>query len=153
MLARLSQRAADLNRLMNDRCQLDALRAQLELVARDAADIEQVVDEPHHLAELPLHRIASLQQHSVRSPSVCLMISRRIANRGERVSQFVRERGQELVLAAVGLFRRVFRSAGNLRLAADTVGRPPQHAAQQDDLNKRSHSRSERHVIQARILA
>ena len=34
--------------------------AQLHLVAADAGDVEQVVDQPHHVAELPFHHVAGL---------------------------------------------------------------------------------------------
>jgi hypothetical protein len=50
--ALLDQRPARLDRVLQHRQQVDALGAKLDLALRDAADVEQVVDEVDHLLEL-----------------------------------------------------------------------------------------------------
>jgi hypothetical protein len=50
--------AARLDRVVDDGAQIDALLPQLDLVARDAREVEQVVDEPHHVPDLTLHHPA-----------------------------------------------------------------------------------------------
>ena len=42
--------------------------AQLHLVAADAGDVEQVVDQPHHVRELPVHHLAGLRPRRPRRP-------------------------------------------------------------------------------------
>ena len=85
--------------------------AQLDLAAADAGHVEQVVDQPHHLPQLPLHHVARLRQHRrVRRRRASRSDLERVADGRERVAQLVRERRQELVLAAVGLEQRLLRA-------------------------------------------
>jgi hypothetical protein len=82
--------------------------AQLDLALRDARDVEQVIDEPYQVVDLPLHNAhqpldlgvaAALEpQHLQGGPQ-----------RGKRVAQLVTQHGQEYVLAAVGLAQGLFR--------------------------------------------
>ena len=74
--------------------------AQLHLVAVDAGDVEQVVDQPHHVPELPLHHgpglgdgvgVAGREPHHLQA----------VAERGQRVAQLVGQQGEELVLPPV----------------------------------------------------
>ena len=50
-------------------CELDALPAQLDLAARDARDVEQVVDQAHHLVHLPLDHLADAPRGADRARS------------------------------------------------------------------------------------
>ena len=60
----LVQRADGLDGLLDDGRELDALFAQLDLASRDAAHVEQVVDQPRHLADLALQHLGR-RLHSV----------------------------------------------------------------------------------------
>ena len=89
--------------VFHDRGQGDPLLAQLDLATADAAQVEEVVDEPHHLPKLPFHDVAGLR------PCPCVALSREphdlegVAEGAERAAQLVGEGGQELVLVTVGL--------------------------------------------------
>ena len=81
---------------------LDRLPLQLDLAARDARDVEQIVDQPRQVARLPLDQRAlldedllALQAHQVQ----------RRQDRRQRVAQLVPEQRHEFVLGAVGLVR------------------------------------------------
>ena len=86
--------------------ELDALAAQLDPAARDAADVEQIVDQARHVADLALEHLGRRAERSV---AVAAAADRRtqhlhrVADRRQRIAELVRQRGQELVLAAVGL--------------------------------------------------
>ena len=90
-------------------CKLDALQAELEFVASDTADVEQVIDEPHHLRELPLHRCRALVSIPSRSPLECLMISRALPIGARGLRSSCSKRGQEFVFTPVGVFRGLSR--------------------------------------------
>ena len=102
-----------------DRAQLDALAPQRELAGGDARDVEQVVDQAHHLRApgAPSSR-ARLPRPARRSPA-SLQDLERVAHRRERVAQLVRERGEELVLAPVGGAQRLLGAAALLDLALE----------------------------------
>ncbi len=100
--------------------------AQLHLVAVDAGDVEQVVDQPDHVAELPLHHVPGLgdgvgvagrEPHHLQA----------VAQRGQRVAQLVGQQREELVLAAVRLPERLLGPlplgdvAGDLRRPDDAA--------------------------------
>ena len=82
----------------------------------DVADVEEVVHEPDHLPQLPLHHRTGLLP--------CLRLGRQsqklqaVPQRDHRIPQFVGQGCQELVLVAVGLLQRLLRSL--------TVGHVPQ---------------------------
>ncbi len=99
-----------------DRCAPDVDHA-----ARDARDLEQVVDEPHQVAHLPLHRgpdpLDGLPDRRADSRSSC---SRR-EERRERIAQLVRERRQELVLALVRAAERLRGALALREVAASLV--------------------------------
>jgi hypothetical protein len=75
---------------------------QFELAAADAGDVEQVVDQVHHVADLALHHLAHLG-HRGRVVAGQAHHAQAAADRRQRIAQLVRQRGQELGLAAVGL--------------------------------------------------
>jgi hypothetical protein len=81
--------------------QQGALATQQQLALADAAAVEQVVHQPHHLAELALHRRPrALDGHAVVAGQ--LHDLEPVAQRRQRVAEFVRERREELVLQAIG---------------------------------------------------
>ena len=90
--------------------QRQPLPAQLERAPTDAPEVEQVVDQPHHLPQLPLQDAVRLRQHRrVRGAGEPQRLERGAHGR-ERVAQLVRERRQELVLVPVGLEQRLLRA-------------------------------------------
>ena len=102
LAARVDQRPRGLDRARDHRGEVDRLALQRDLAARDARDVEQVVDQPRQLVDLALDDVARarallvgqlLEPHQLH----------RVADRRQRVAQLVRQHGQELVLAAVGL--------------------------------------------------
>ncbi len=86
-----------LQRLFDSR----VLLAQLEAIAGDAADIEQVVDETHHLSDLPLHDPACGAQSGVRQVRP-LEQPQAVTQGRQRIAQLMGQHGEKLVLAPVG---------------------------------------------------
>ncbi len=80
---------------------------QLDLAAGDARHVHQVVDQSHHVVRLALHQEQRLLA-DVRGDLFGAQQADAVADRGEGVAQFVRQYRQELVLAPVGQFQRLF---------------------------------------------
>ena len=102
LLAAVEQRAHDVHRLPDDLHHVHGLLAQVDPAARDARDVEQVIDDAAQVPGLPVD-----QAHRACGP-------RRIApggvdhlhcvgDGGKRVSQFMAEHRQELILETVRL--------------------------------------------------
>ena len=82
--------------------QLDPLGAEPDLAVRQPGDVQQVVDQPGHVPDLPLDHVAGeLDEGRVvgRLPQDV----DRVEHRGQGVAQLVGEHGEELILAAVGV--------------------------------------------------
>ena len=115
--ALLYQGLHDLDGARDQRRKLDRLARQVDLAARDARHIEQVVDQSREVRELPLDHVARPAQ---------LWVGYRLhahelygtQNRRQRIAQLVREHREELVLVAVRLLQRLFRPGplGNFAL-------------------------------------
>ena len=56
----LDERAAGFHGLLHHLRQFDPLLAEFDLAPADAAHVQQVIDQPHHLPQLPLHHGAGL---------------------------------------------------------------------------------------------
>ena len=101
MPACLNKRAACFYRVVKHSQQLDALNSQVQFSQTDAADIQQIIHQMHHLPQLPLHHAQSLINS-------CLVAAgpahdlQAIANGCQRVAKFMRQRCQKSVLSAVG---------------------------------------------------
>ena len=54
----VDQRARGFNRGVDDRAEVDALQSELQLAARDARNVEQVVEQPRHVLHLPMNDLA-----------------------------------------------------------------------------------------------
>ncbi len=76
------------------------LLAQLETIARDTTDVQQIIDQPHHLSGLPLHDAARAAQHRIDDVAV-LEEPQAVTQRREWVAQLVSQHGEELVLALI----------------------------------------------------
>ncbi len=90
----------------DDGGEIDALLAQVDLAARDARHFHEVVHEPDHVVDLPVHHVV----HAARDGAVVAgepQDLQRVVNRRERRAQLVRERRQELVLAPIGFLERL----------------------------------------------
>ena len=73
---------------------------QLQHAPADPRDVEQVVDQPHHVVELAVHRRRACARPSARGRIRRSSRSQPRAQRRERVAQLVGEHRQELVLLA-----------------------------------------------------
>ncbi len=109
----VDERARLVERAFQYRGQIHAVLAQLEPAERDPRDFEQIVDEARQLLHLASHD----GMHGLYGGRVVLGEPDDVdsaANRRQRISQLVRERREEFVLAAVGDAQRLLRLvAGN----------------------------------------
>ncbi len=88
-----------------DGLQIDVVLLELELSARDARNVEQVIEQQRHALHLARDDFAApFALPLVRG--VRIEDAHGVADGRERIAQLVRQRGQELVLAAVGLEQR-----------------------------------------------
>ena len=74
--------------------------AQLHLAARDARHVEQIVDEPGKLPQLPLDNLHA-PRHILGRGLAAVGQGDGVANGGQGVAQFMGEHGQKLVLSLV----------------------------------------------------
>ena len=81
------------------RRRVDALGLQLQLAERDPADVEQVVDQAHQVAELSLAPWRGPPANASPSVGASCHDRDRVADRRQRIAQLVRQHRQELVLA------------------------------------------------------
>ena len=88
------------------RC-VDTRPVQVDLAETDPGDFKKVVDKANEMIDLTLRHIqqARLRIHGSKFPFEHI---HGIADRSERVAQFMRQGGEELVLAAVGFLQRGF---------------------------------------------
>ncbi len=75
---------------------------QVDAARGDPRDVEQVVDHPHHVLDLPLHHAVDAVKRRPGIPGQPHQLEAG-AQRRERVAQLVRERGEEFVLTPVGV--------------------------------------------------
>ena len=97
-----NQRAIVAGGALGKVAQLERLLAQRQLAARYARHVEEIVHQAAQLAHLALDRRHSEARLAVLEFRAGEEI-RRHGDRGERVAQLVREHGNELVLADIGL--------------------------------------------------
>ena len=101
MTGGVGERPHRLDRLFDHRMQVHWTLAQLEAVVGDPIEVEEVVHETHQLLQLPLHRRQG-HRANVGVALGALEHFEHVAERGQRIAQFVRQRRQEFVLLAVG---------------------------------------------------
>jgi len=99
-------RAAGLERHVDHALERDALLAQREAAARDAADVEQVVDQARELVDLPVDHLAA-PGHLWIELVLLAEDGDGVADRRQRIAQLVREHGEEIVLAPLGFAQRL----------------------------------------------
>jgi hypothetical protein len=117
----LEERAGHLDGLGEHGRKLQWLLLEPHLAARDARDVEQVVDEPAEVPHLPLdHLVLAL------IPSAAQLHELQGGEDGrQRVAQLMAEQGEELVLAAIGLARLAVEAGvleGQRGAAAQLIG-------------------------------
>jgi hypothetical protein len=78
------------------------LTFQLNLAGRNPRDVEQIVDEPHHVTDLPLHDRAYALDRGRRAAGQANQLETG-PDRRQRIPQFVGKRREELVLLAIGI--------------------------------------------------
>ncbi|MCZ7560103.1 MAG: hypothetical protein M5U30_08735 [Burkholderiaceae bacterium] len=100
--------------------EVDRAALEPQFSAGDARGVEQVVDQPRHVRDLPLDDVAQVLQHC---PVGTRVFQKRgdHADRRERVAQFVRHDGQHIAVRASG--RRA--AAREAPLAARRSGARP----------------------------
>ena len=96
----LDERSGGLDRARDHRVQSNIVALERDLSPGNARDIEQIVDEPHHVIDLPLDDVARALVLRVRQPVNLHQLHGRPDGR-ERIAQLVREHRQELVLAPI----------------------------------------------------
>ncbi len=102
MAGLVDQRPVRLDGTADDGGDFHGLQPQLDSAGGDPRDLQQVVDEPHHVIDLPLQHF----QHAIGSRVVAARQPQdieRIADRRQRIAELVGQRRQKLVLAAVSL--------------------------------------------------
>ena len=118
----LHQRVGGFDGMSNQYLQVDRLDAQIDLAAHDARDIQQIVHQAAQVGHLPFDdflrpahaRLIQLQTAEDMGG---------IADRRQRVSQFMRQHGEEFILAPVGVEQVEFGL-----LHAGDIGHDAQHA-------------------------
>ncbi|MDQ3330834.1 MAG: hypothetical protein M3552_09300, partial [Planctomycetota bacterium] len=99
---RFDERPDSFDRLYDDVAEIEPLLTEFDLPASDPGHVEQVVDQPSHLSNLATHQGPHVVRFRtiVRDERPCL---KRVAEGSERIPQFVRQRREKLIFAAVGL--------------------------------------------------
>ena len=101
MIRRIDQRAAGFHRVGDDGREIHGSLLQIDLAAGDARDVHQVIDQPHHVTDLAIHDLVGGHRGLARSGEA--QQTQRVADGREGIAQLVRQRGEEPVLALVGL--------------------------------------------------
>jgi hypothetical protein len=132
--------------------QVEAVAAQFDLAGGDSRDVEQVVDQLDEQAALPVHHA----EHAIPRRRLGRAVQQDlepVAERAQRVAQLVREGRQELVLAPVGLAKRLFGGGLADELIADLVlapARPQRGVDRADERPRRRRQVEQRHVRETR---
>jgi len=118
--AALEGRPVVLDGLPGELDEIEPRPLQLDLVARDAGDVEQVVDHARELADLAVDDVPRPLRGV--GPRGVLDHVQAAADRRQRVAQLVRQHGDELALAPIGLAQLV----DELALRRDVVAHDEQ---------------------------
>src|SRR6516164_8883917 len=118
MFACFDEGKAGLDGLLDDLTEIRSFFAQFDFASCDAADIHEIVDEPHHLLQLPL-------DHGAGDVNASYVIAgqfhelQTVADWCKWIAKLVSERGKKLVFSAVSLLKRLlglfaFKKVGRL---------------------------------------
>ncbi len=101
LLVRVGERPRGFDRARHHFGQIDARKAQFDLVRHDPADIEQIVDQTREVRDLPVDQVARARQRGTHA-GFELHHADRIAHRRKRIAQLMRERREKLAHAFAG---------------------------------------------------
>ena len=105
---RVDGRPRRLDRARHDRTDEHRLELQRDHAARNARDIQQVVDQVHEMLDLPLDHVSRTTTMRLRQLFETQQLHRR-ADWRERIPQLVGKHREEFVLAMVRLLERLRR--------------------------------------------
>ncbi len=100
--AGIDDAAIILDRLAHDGHQVATFGAQQDLAVGQARRVQQIVDQPAHMLDLAVQRLADRGYARIARRQKLLQLQA-IVDRPQRIAQFVGQHAQELVLAAIGL--------------------------------------------------
>ncbi len=175
VLAPLQERSGGLHGLRDEPRHVRGDQLQLDGAAGDARDVQQVIDQPGHVLDLPFDD----GPHTGRDAGVALGEREELRggpDRGERRAELVREHREELVFPPVGLEREIgrllpldrdrcrvreerddllFLRRGRTRLTEIRIERTEHPVARRDDGHRprRLESGAEREMLEARPLS
>src|SRR5580692_987512 len=107
MLFCVQNRPGGLDRGPNYRGELDWVLLQFKRTSSNARNIEEIIQQATHVRDLSLDDLLSTLL-LLGCPAGLSVRSQRIADRGERVAQFVGEKRQEFVFAAICIAQGFF---------------------------------------------
>ena len=110
-------RRGRLDRRRDEAVQRDDLAAEVDLAARDPRDIEEVVDQPCHVIDLPLDD--GDRATGLLAEALALEQRERVPDWCKRVAQLVGEDRDEIVLAVVGVSQGLFGTPAIGNVGAD----------------------------------
>jgi hypothetical protein len=128
----LDQRTHLLDRVGDHVLEVELAKLEFDLAAGDARDVQQIVDQRRHVAGLARDDLAGALHHRGIDIEV-REHGRGRDDRRQRIAQFMRQHGQELVLALVGFAQRrdqvvlLRHRLAQLDLAHDLVRHRGQH--------------------------
>jgi hypothetical protein len=120
---RVDRRTHGLHRRVDDRLPVDARAAQLQLAARDARKLEEIVEQEPHDVRLAVDQLAAFDHLRAGQLRARQQVRRR-EDRREGIAKLVRERREEAILQAIGAVQLLLDQNLLRRLGADH-----QHAA------------------------
>ncbi len=113
-------RAVHVDALRDHRGQLERRALQHDLALADACHVEQFVDQARELPQLSIGDVGGPHQLGVMAAEAADDLDR-VADRRQRVAQFVREHRQELVLAFARFFEAGFGAPALLNLVLQAL--------------------------------
>src|SRR5207247_649171 len=93
VVAGVNQRTHAVDRFANDLAEVDLFQCEADAPAGDAGDVEQIVEQAHHVRDLSIHDIVGAPHHGIVAAAAPQYRECR-PNGGERVAQFVTEHGE-----------------------------------------------------------
>ena len=106
----------ELHRRVDEGCQVQPLLAKLDLPLRDPRHVEQIVDDPDQVGDLPIEHLPRPRAFSRLAVGALQQLERE-AHRRQRISQFMRQDAEEFVLSLVD-------QAQGFRIDAQRLGLP-----------------------------
>src|SRR5579862_6388343 len=99
MTARLYKWAAGLDRAGDEHREVGRSEPKIDLASGDARYIQQIIQQPRHVADLPLDDVGG--PFALARVGDVLEHITRVADRRERIAQLMREHREKFVLATI----------------------------------------------------